>query len=61
MGDWLTRLIPHPVDLNVWAPCDQAQPRELLVMPAECPLVLLGAIGGSVDPRNGADLLLEAQ
>ena len=29
-------------------------------LPAERPLVLFGAIGGSAIPRKGADLLLEA-
>jgi glycosyltransferase involved in cell wall biosynthesis len=60
MADWPITVIPYPIDLNVWAPCDQAQARVLLGLPAERPLVLFGAIGGSADPRKGADLLLEA-
>ena len=60
MGDWPITIIPYPIDLNVWAPCDQAQACALLGLPAERPLVLFGAIGGSADPRKGADLLLEA-
>jgi glycosyltransferase involved in cell wall biosynthesis len=60
MGDWPITVIPNPIDLNVWAPCDQAQARALLGLPAERPLVLFGAMGGSADPRKGADLLLEA-
>ena len=60
MGDWPFTVIPYPIDLNVWAPCDQAQARALLGLPADRPLVLFGAIGGSADPRKGADLLLEA-
>ena len=60
MGDWPISVIPYPIDLNVWAPCDQAQARALLGLPADRPLVLFGAMGGSVDPRKGADLLLEA-
>ena len=60
MGDWPITVIPNPIDLTVWAPCDQAQARGLLGLPARRPLVLFGAVGGSADPRKGADLLLEA-
>ena len=60
MGDWPITVVPNPIDLNVWAPCDQAQARALLGLPADRPLVLFGAMGGSVDPRKGAELLLEA-
>jgi glycosyltransferase involved in cell wall biosynthesis len=60
MGDWPITVIPNPIDLNVWSPCDQAQARVLLGLPAERPLVLFGAMGGGADPRKGADLLLEA-
>ena len=60
IGEWPIKVIPNPTDLNVWAPCDKAQARALLGLPAERPLVLFGAIGGSADPRKGADLLLEA-
>lgn len=60
IGDWPITVIPNPIDLGVWAPCDQAQARALLGLPTDRPLVLFGAMGGSADPRKGADLLLEA-
>jgi glycosyltransferase involved in cell wall biosynthesis len=60
MGDWSITVIPNPIDLNVWATCDQGHARALLGLPASRPLVLFGAMGGSTDPRKGADLLLEA-
>jgi len=60
MGSWPITVIPYPIDLKVWAPCDQAQARSLLGLPLDRPLVLFGAIGGTGDPRKGADLLLEA-
>ena len=60
MGDWPITVIPNPIDLTVWTPCDQAQARALLDLPADRPLVLFGAMGGSADPRKGADLLLDA-
>ncbi len=60
MGNWPITVIPNPIDLSVWAPFDQAQARAILGLPIERPLVVFGAIGGSADPRKGADLLLEA-
>jgi glycosyltransferase involved in cell wall biosynthesis len=60
MGSWPITVIPYPIDLAVWAPCDQTQARSLLDLPLDRPLVLFGAIGGTGDPRKGADLLLES-
>ena len=60
MGDWPIAIIPNPIDLNAWAPCDQAQARVLLGLPTDRPLELFGAVGGTAAPRKGADLLLEA-
>jgi glycosyltransferase involved in cell wall biosynthesis len=60
MRSWPITVIPHPIDLKVWAPCDQAQARSLLGLPLDRRLVLFGAIGGTGDPRKGADLLLKA-
>ncbi|WP_399226269.1 glycosyltransferase [Synechococcus sp. Cruz-9C9] len=60
MGSWPITVIPNPIDLKTWAPVDQIQARILLGLPLEPPLVLFGAIGGTADPRKGADLLLEA-
>ena len=61
MGDWPISVIPYPIDLNTWAPCDQAQARALLGLPADRPMLLFGTFNyGIPDPRKGADLLLEA-
>ncbi|QPN65916.1 glycosyltransferase [Synechococcus sp. CBW1006] len=60
MGEWPITVVPNPIDLNVWTPCEQGQARALLGLPADRPLVLFGAMGGTADPRKGADLLLEA-
>jgi glycosyltransferase involved in cell wall biosynthesis len=60
MRSWPITVIPYPIDLKAWAPCDQAQARSLLGLPLDRPLVLFGAIGGTGDPRKGADLLLAA-
>jgi glycosyltransferase involved in cell wall biosynthesis len=60
MADWPITLIPYPIDLKVWAPFDQHHSRFLLNLPQDRILVLFGAVGGSNDPRKGADLLLRA-
>ncbi|MBC1262425.1 glycosyltransferase [Synechococcus sp. BSF8S] len=60
MGSWPVSVIPYPIDLATWAPLDQRQARGLLQLPPDQPLVLFGAMGGTADPRKGADLLLEA-
>lgn len=60
MREWPITVIPYPIDLQTWAPCDQAQARILLGLPLDRPLVLFGAIGGTIDPRKGADLLQTA-
>jgi glycosyltransferase involved in cell wall biosynthesis len=60
MANWPIKVIPYPIDLATWAPLDQHQARALLQLPQNRPLVLFGAMGGTADPRKGADLLLEA-
>jgi glycosyltransferase involved in cell wall biosynthesis len=60
MGHWPITTIPYPIDLDYWAPMDQNHARRLLRLPLDRPLVLFGAVGGTIDPRKGADLLLEA-
>lgn len=60
MRDWPITVIPYPIDLNTWAPCDQIQARQLLGLPCDRPLVLFGADSGTSDTRKGSDLLLAA-
>jgi len=60
MTSWPITVIPNPIDLSTWAPVDQAQARALLQLPQDRPLILFGAVGGTADPRKGADLLLES-
>lgn len=60
MADWPITVIPNPLDLQVWAPLDQGQARRILHLPEDRPLVLFGALGGTLDPRKGADLLMQA-
>jgi len=60
MANWPITVIPFSIDLATWAPVDQAQARALLQLPQNRPLILFGAVGGTADPRKGADLLFDA-
>ena len=60
MHDWPVTVVPNCLDTDRWQPLPQSLARQLLGLPAEGPLLLFGAIGGSQDPRKGFDLLLEA-
>lgn len=60
MKDWPIAVIPNPLDLNAYAPIDQAVGRELHRLPQDRPIILFGALGGTTDFRKGADLLFDA-
>ncbi len=60
MQHWPVSVIPNPLDLTVWYPVDRRIARNLCHLPQDVPLLLFGAIGGTRDPRKGADLLLAA-
>ena len=60
MHDWPVTVVPNCLDTDRWQPLPQTLARQLLGLPAEVPLLLFGAIGGSQDPRKGFDLLVEA-
>ncbi|WP_087068399.1 glycosyltransferase [Cyanobium sp. NIES-981] len=60
LRDWPVRVIPHPLPTDLYRPWPQALARQLFALPAEAPLLLFGAIGGSRDPRKGWDLLAPA-
>lgn len=60
MGNWPITMIPYPIDLRTWAPLNQHQARDLLHLPQDRPLVLFGAMGGTADPRKGAEQLFGA-
>lgn len=60
MRDWPIRVIPNPLDTDLWKPVHRSVARELLRLPSDVPLVLFGALGGGNDPRKGFDLLCEA-
>lgn len=60
MGDWPVRVIPNPIDTEIWKPVDQILARRLLGLPERAPLLLFGAMGGTRNARKGYDLLCGA-
>lgn len=60
MSSWPVRVVPYPIDPEVWAPLDQGAARALLGIPPDSIVVLFGAIGGESQPIKGADLLRAA-
>ncbi len=61
MRDWPIYKIPYPLDLNIWKPVEKRLARDLLNLPkSDIPIVLFGAVGGTIDIRKGADLLFDA-
>lgn len=54
-------LIPYPIDCNaIWYPINKQIAREVLNLPQDSYLILMGADGGVGNPRKGGDLLKEA-
>jgi glycosyltransferase involved in cell wall biosynthesis len=60
MRNWPVSVVHNAIDTSRWQPIDQALARQLLHLPTDIPLLLFGAMGGSNDPRKGADLLFSA-
>ena len=60
MADWPCHVIPNPLDPQQWFPINPDLARTALGLPLNIPLVLFGAMGGTQDPRKGADLLAQA-
>lgn len=50
-------VIPNALDTDIYRPLDKAFARSALRLPLGRPVVTFGALGGSVDPRKGWDLL----
>jgi glycosyltransferase involved in cell wall biosynthesis len=59
-SNWPVTVIPYPIDPNVWRPVPRRVAREALGLSQSAHIVLLGAPGGFVDRRKGADLALAA-
>ncbi|UXY15614.1 glycosyltransferase [Chitiniphilus purpureus] len=57
LGQQPVHVIPNPIDLTVFRPYPQAEARARLHLPPNQLLILFGALGGTHNPRKGADLL----
>jgi glycosyltransferase involved in cell wall biosynthesis len=60
MRDWPVSVVPNPIDTRQWSPINQSVARQLLSLPADVPLLLFGAQGGTAERHKGYDLLMEA-
>jgi glycosyltransferase involved in cell wall biosynthesis len=60
MADWPVRVIPNPLPIDVFRPVPRKVAREALGLPANVPIILFGAIAGTIDARKGFDLFLSA-
>ncbi|MGD9728474.1 MAG: glycosyltransferase [Nitrospiraceae bacterium] len=57
---WSVSVIPNVVNTHQFQPWPKKLSREMLGLPADRPLLLFGAVGGSNDYRKGWDLLSAA-
>jgi glycosyltransferase involved in cell wall biosynthesis len=60
MNDWPVHVIPNAIDTETWQPVPKALARRILHLPADVPILLFGAIGGTDDHYKGFDLLHSA-
>jgi len=60
MSSWPLHIIPYPIDTSFWLPSDKKLARSDFNLPQDTALILFGAIGGTTDPRKGADLLFQS-
>jgi glycosyltransferase involved in cell wall biosynthesis len=60
MSKWPTTIIPNPINNLVWKSMEKKLARNFLNLPENKTLLLFGAMGGSIDPRKGFDLLKES-
>ena len=60
MHDWPVHVIPNPLDTGVFRRIGRDAARSILGLPQDRPIIMFGAMGGSIDPRKGFDLLQRA-
>jgi len=60
MKNWPVKVIPTAMDLDKWKPREKKLARTVLDLPIDSKIILFGAMGGTADPRKGADLLFVA-
>ncbi len=60
MQGWDVHAVPNPLDTQLYRPLDQGFCREALRLPADRPVIAMGALGATRDPRKGFELLMTA-
>lgn len=59
-GNWPIRVIPNPLDTNIFKPIEKSVARDILHLPLGKKIILVGAFGSVMNPNKGFDLLTEA-
>lgn len=59
-GDWPTRVIPNPLDTDIFKPIEKSVARGILQLPTDKKIILVGAFGSVMNPNKGFDLLTDA-
>lgn len=58
MKNWPVTVVPNPIDTDSWKPLDKKLSRDYLNLPQKSQILLFGsAVGSSLDPRKGFDLI----
>lgn len=60
LGSRDIRVLPNPIDTELFRPVDPYQARQRLGLPPDVPLILFGAVNATADPRKGFPQLGEA-
>ncbi len=60
MRDWDVRVVPNPLNTEVYRPLDKTFCRQALKLPLDRPVIAFGGLGAASDPRKGFHLLIDA-
>jgi len=60
MKNWPVKVIPNPLNIDIWKPLDQKIARDMFGLPFDRPLLLFGTMGANTDHNKGFDLLINA-
>lgn len=60
MKNWPVKVVPNPLNINIWKPLDQNIARDMFGLPLDRPLLLFGTMGANTDHNKGFDLLINA-
>lgn len=54
------RVIPNPIDIDVYKPIEKKVARQMFNLPEDCKLILFGAMSPQSNPIKGFDMLVKA-